>query len=117
MNNTQKFNYLIVSLKGKAASVVEGSQFTANHCEQDIMILKGISSSQEQSADIHTSCLLWLRETCLPKDTERLRKIVQKVKIHMLTLEPLQVAADCCTIMLMPVFRRVILSALVVDLK
>lgn len=118
MSNGQKFNYLMSSLTGKAAAAIEGLQFSAeNNYEQAIKILKETFGGPELLVDLHMKALLALVKVTSVYQTEALRKLFQKVQVHTLALQSLDVTTECYAPMLMPVLKRAIPSELLIQFK
>lgn len=115
MSNRQKFNYLMSSLTGKAAAAIEGLQFSSeNNHEQVIKIMEETFWGPEQLVDLHMKELLTLEKVTSVYQTEALRKLSQKVQVHGLAVQSLDLTTECYAPMLMPVLKRPIPSELLI---
>lgn len=109
MSKEQKFNYLLASLTGKAASAVEGLQYSAEeNYDEAIKILQTTFGNREQSVELHMTELLSLEKVKSAQETDELRKLVNKVQVNTLALKSLKVETESFAPMLLTALKRAI---------
>uniref|UniRef100_L7LX93 Putative tick transposon n=1 Tax=Rhipicephalus pulchellus TaxID=72859 RepID=L7LX93_RHIPC len=113
MPKSQKFNYLLASLSGEAASLVEGLQFSDENYDHAVDLLKQTFGRQDNLRETYIKELASVEAVKSSKDVDGLKKLFQKLQVNTRALQSLGVEMDSYATVIMPVVK----AALPVDMR